>query len=153
MPIARLEDFSKEEKNRLSSILVRKLYLSGSICMAILLVCIALLVYFNNNSQNFRVEENLGTANVVFVIIIVICGRLFVSEIMDYYKEVGASQKKVIFAKIGGRKDGKIVLGNKSFGKNEMLLDVLDFDSLKEGDDVKIELSAKSNRLFSVKKA
>ena len=50
------------------------------------------------------------------------------------------------------KKNNKIVLGNKSFSKDEILLDTSDFDSLQAGDEVQLELSAKSNMLFSVKK-
>lgn len=90
--------------------------------------------------------------NVVFVVIVVICTRFLFSEFMEYGKETGSQNKKVINTRIAGRQDGKIILGNKPFGKEDILLDNSDFDYLQSGDEVLLELSAKSNIIFSVKK-
>ncbi len=111
------------------------------------------MVYFNEFRDGNSAMDNLEVINVVFVIISVLCARLLISEISEYRKEAGSPVNKIIHTRIAGRKDGKIILGNKSFGKEEIILDASDFDSLQGGDEVVLELSAKSNTIFSVKKA
>jgi len=152
-PIARLQALSEEEKTKLFVVLKRKLLVRLAVFFFGILLSLAITIYFNNYSGNSKIEDNLGLLNVFFIVIIVLCARLIYAEVLDYGKEIGSPNKKIIHTKIAGRQDGKIILGNKSFSKEDLLLDNSDFDSLKGGDDVVLELSAKSNIIFSVKKA
>lgn len=151
-PIARLQVLSEAEREKLSAILLRRLLIRSSLFLLMILTCIAILLYFNKYSGNYRAEDNLEIINVVFVVIVVVVSRLLVSEILESSKEMKSASKKVIRTKVLDKKNNKIVLGNKSFSKDEILLDTSDFDSLQAGDEVQLELSAKSNMLFSVKK-
>lgn len=151
-PIARLQSLSEVEKIKLSEVLRRKLLLRAVIFIAAILAGAAVVVFFNKYSIGYNIEDNLDVINVVFVVIIVVCARFLFSEFMEYGKEVRSSNKRVIYTKIAGRQDDKIVLGNKSFGREDILLDDSGFESLNRGDEVVLELSAKSNLIFSIKK-
>ncbi len=96
--------------------------------------------------------NNLEVINVVFVFISVICARMVVSEAMDYRKEIKSPHKKVIETKILGSKEGKIMMGNKLFDEDDFLFGAPDFNFFQNGDNVRIEFSAKSDMLFSIKK-
>ena len=85
--------------------------------------------------------------------LIVLCARLLYSEFMEYGKETGSPNKKVIRTIVTGVSGGKIALGNKSFGKEEFLLGAPDFETLQKDNEVILELSARSNTLFSIKRA
>lgn len=152
-PIARLQSLSAEEKVKLLAILKRKLLVRAIVFVSVILSSFAIVVYVNKHSGIFGSADSLGLINVFFVVVIVIFSRMLYSEIMDYRKEAGSSNKKVIRTRIAGRDGDKIILGNKSFSKEEILLDNSDFDLLKGGDEVLLELSARSNTIFSVKKA
>jgi hypothetical protein len=149
---ASLQSLSDQEKEKLSAILRRKLYLRGGVFFGMILTCSAIMLFFNKYNVNYQVEGNLGVINVVFVVISVIGARLFVSEILEFNKETSSPVKKIIRTKVAGRKDDKIILGNKSFSKEEILLDSSEFDLLKGGDEVTLELSAKSNTIFSIRR-
>lgn len=151
-PVARLQILLEEEKAKLYAILLRKLLVRACIFTLMILTCIAILLFFNKHSANYRIEDNLEVLNVVFVVILVIVARLFVSEIFEFRKEIRSTSKKIIRTRVLGKENNKIVLGNKSFSKDEIILDASDFDSLKAGDEVQLELSVKSNIIFSVKK-
>ena len=149
--VARLKDLSEEEKIKLKKIFFRKLSLRALIFVGIIQVCIIAMLYFNKFSI-YKSEDNIGVLNVVFIMIMVVCGRFMYSEIWDYKKEIRSPVKRMIDTRIAGRKDGKIILGNKSFARNEILLDAPGFDSLQRGDEVTLELSAKSNTIFSIRR-
>jgi len=151
-PLARLQLLSEEEKAKLTGIFRRRLIARAAAFSLMILTCIAVILYFNKYRGDYRADDNLEIINVVFVVILVIGARLLVSEILEYSKELKSTSKKVIRTRVLDRKDDKIVLGNKSFSKDQILLDTSDFDSLKGGDEVLLELSAKSNTIFSVKK-
>jgi hypothetical protein len=151
-PIARLENFSESEKNRISSMLRKKMILRSGLIGGLILLCACLLIYFNIWSSNILIQENRGVLNVVFGVVGIISARLLLAEVMEFWSESNAAQKKVVNTRITGRKGEKIFLGKKSFGRQELLLDDSDFDLLKEGDAVKVEYSTKSDTLFSVKK-
>ncbi len=110
----------------------------------------AMVIYFNKYNSSYG--DSLGIVNVVFVVIIVLCARLLYTEVLEYGKEMRSPNKKVIHTRIAGIKNGKVMLGNKSFSKEEILLDSSEFDSLQGGEEVMLELSAVSNTLFSVKR-
>lgn len=152
-PVARLQSLSEEEKLKLSGILKRKLLVRAFIFIAAILAGIAVVVFFNKFSSSYNVEDNLEIINVVFVVVIVVCARFLFSEFADYRKEEASPSKRVVHTRIVGRQGDKIVLGNRSFGSEDILLDNSEFDSLKGGDNVVLELSAKSNLIFSVKKS
>ncbi len=130
----------------------KKLIIRVGVFSALVLLCLAVMMYFNMFSGNYKVEDNLEVINVAFVVISVLCLRLVVSEILEFGKETRSSNKKVIHARIVGRKGDEIILGNKSFAKDEILLDNSEFDSFKGGEDVILEISAVSNTIFSVKR-
>ena len=152
-PIARLEGLSNEERIGLSVVLKKKLLLRTVIFIATILAGIGVLVFFNTYSTSYSANDNLEVINVVFVVIIVVCVRFLYSEFGEYGKEVGSPNKRVLRTKVLGRQGAKIMLGNKSFGKEDILLDNSEFDALNGGEEVVLELSAKSNLIFSVKKA
>ncbi len=151
-PIAHLENFTEEEKIKLSSLLRTKMIFRSLIIGSLILLCTGVLVYCNIFSGNNLIQSNLGIINVVFGVVGIICGRLLLAEFMEFWSEANASQKKVVNTKITGKTAEKITLGRKSFTKQDILLDSSDFDSLKEGDVVRVELSSKSSTLFSVKR-
>jgi hypothetical protein len=144
--------FSEEEKIKLRSVLGSKLMIRASMFSLMTLTRLGVLLFFNKYNTKFQVEDNLEIINVVFVVILVICSRLLISEIAEYRREVKSSTKRIVRTHIGGSKGNRILLGNKLVAKNEMVLDDTDFDLLKGGDEVILELSTKSNLLFSVKK-
>jgi hypothetical protein len=150
-PVARLQSLSDEEKEKLSAVLRRRLFFRSGIFFAMVLTCVAIILYFNIYNDN-HVNDNLEIVNVVFVVISVLCARLFVSEFLEYKKEISSPVKKLVQTRVAGKKDGKIILGNKSFGKDDILLDASEFDSLRDGDEVILELSAKSNTIFSIRR-
>ena len=149
---ARLEKFSEEEKKELASIFKRKFFAIAGIYLLIMLLSIAAITYFNLYSEQYYIQNNLEVINVVFVVITALCGRLLIAECRDYLKEINSSDKKVIETKIIGKKNNEIILGNKLFEEDDFLLHAVDFDLLNVGDSVRIELSAKSDSLFSIKK-
>ena len=149
---ARLENFSEEEKRKLVSILKRKLFPIGGIYVVVILFSIAFIVYFNYHSADYYFQDNTEVINIVFIIIAVISGRLLASEILNYRKETKSPVKRVVETKVLVTKDGEITLGNKSFEEDDFLFSANDFDSLQSGDNVRVEFSAKSDRLFSVKR-
>ena len=119
---------------------------------AVILACVSITLYFNRYRDLYDFGDNLGVLNVVFVVIIVICSRLSYSEMRYYKKETRSADKKLIRTRVGGVENGKVILGNKSFAKEEILLDSADFDSLRGGDEVTLELSVQSNTIFSLKR-
>ena len=149
---ARLENLSVEEKSKLSVILKKRLFLFSGIYLSVILVSVAFIVYFNKYSENYYFQNHLEIINVAFVFISVICARMVVSEVIDYSKELNSPHKKVIETKILAVKDGKITLGNKSFSEDDFIFGAEAFNSLQSGDSVRVELSAKSDMLFSIKR-
>lgn len=148
----RLENFSEAEKRELIAILKKRRSSRVALFVLLILVFLSCLVYFNGFSQPPSVQDKLEILNVVFVVIFVIGGRLVVSEVVEYKKESAAEQKKVLNTKILAVSGNKITLGNKSFSKEDVLLGCPDFDQLKPGDLVRLEISSKSDALFSIKK-
>ena len=149
---ARLENFTEEEKKILSEILKKKLFVISAIYVIVILLSVAFMIYFNKYSESYFLQNNLEVINVVFVIISVICARMLVSEILEYAKEIKSPVKKVVETKILGRDENRISLGNKSFDENDFIFGIDDFESFKIGDNVRIELSAKTDTLFTLKK-
>lgn len=131
---------------------MRKLLLIGGIYACVIVISIAFIVYFNLYREEYLLKDNIEVINIVFIIVAAISGKLFISEIMDYRREMKSSQKRVVEAKILERKNYEITLGNKSFEEEDFLFRAPEFDSLKEGDTVRVELSAVSSKLFSVKR-
>ena len=148
----KLEKFTNDEKAMLTSILRKRLFLTGAIYMTVIILAIAFLVYFNKFSENYNIQNNLEVINVVSIIISVLFARLFVSEWMDYRKEINSSDKKIILTKILAKKNGEVTLGNKSFDEDDFIFGAVDFNSLQSGDNVEIEISAKSDTLFRIKR-
>ena len=153
MPVSvKLEKFTDEEKAVLTSFLKKRLLFIGGIYLGVILISIAFIYYFNKYSENYRIHDNMEVINVVFVVIGVLCGRLLFSEVIGYGKEIKSENKKVVQTKIIGRKDGKVTLGNKSFNEEDFIFGAVGFDSLQSGDSVIIELSAKSDTLFRIRR-
>lgn len=148
----RLENFPEAEKNILKTVLKRRIFLRGIIFFLVIAVCIGIMIYFNKNSSIAYIEDNIGLINVAFVIITVICTRMVIADWMEFNKEISYPMKKVIDTRIALREGEKIFVGNKSFSKDEFLLEAQSFDSLQAGDNVRIELSAKTDTLFSIKR-
>lgn len=151
-PPVKLTPFAPEEKALLASILRRRLFIVGGIYAGLITASIFFAVYFNMYSANFHILDNLEVINVVFAVVIALSGRLLVSEIIDYRKEIKSPDKKVIQTRILGVKDGKVTLGNKSFHEEDFLFSAEDFDTFKSGENVEIEISAKSDMLFRIKR-
>lgn len=151
-PHIRTEKFSAEEKEDLSRILRKRLLFLGSVYFIIIAGSIAVMIYFNKYSNSYYIEDNLEIINVAFVIIAVLCGRMLVAEIMDYGKEISASEKKIVETRVMARKNNKIIIGNKHFSKHDFIMDNSSFNSVQEGDKVQIEISTKSGLLFTIKR-
>jgi NhaP-type Na+/H+ or K+/H+ antiporter len=151
-PPVRLEKFSDEEKTRLRSFLGRRLLLFSGIYGGVIAVSLSFMIFFNVYSDKYPILDHLEIINVAFIVISVLCGRLLVSEIIEFRKEMNAEEKRVIQTRIMGLKDGKIGLGNKSFYEEDFLFGADDFDLLKAGDNVEIQISAKSDMLFRIKR-
>ena len=147
-----LREFSSEEKAVLTAIMRRKLFVVGGIYAGVVLVSVFFIVYFSLYSANFRILDNLEVINVVFAIIGVLCLRQLLSEIVEYRRETRLQEKRVALSRILEVKDGSVKLGSKSFDEDDFLFGVKDFDSLKAGDNVEIEISARSNMIFSIKR-
>ena len=150
-PIPRLEALSDIEKEKLISVFKGKFIVKLILFLSMILFGIGVMIYFNKYSSNYKVEDNLEVINVVFVVMVVVCSRFLISEFSDYRKEVKSPNKKIILTRVAGRSSNKIMLGNKAFGKADILLDSSDFDLLNRGDEVRLEISAVSNTLFAVK--
>lgn len=148
----RVEKFSEPEKERLRTLLKKRLLVLAVIYLTIIAVSISIMVYFNKYSTAYYIKNNLEVINVAFVIITVLCGRLLVSEVIEFGKEAKATEKKIVEAKVTGRKGNKISIGDKNLGMHDFILDNSGFDSLRVGDNVRIELSAKSGTLFTIKR-
>jgi len=148
----KLEKFTDEEKTLLTSVLRKRLLFIGGIYLGVILISIAFIFYFNKYSENYHIQDNMEVINVVFVVIAVLCGRLLVSEVLGYGKEIKSENKKVIQTKNIERNNDKLALGNKSFGEGDFIFGTVDFDSIQSGDNVEIEISAKSDTLFRIRK-
>lgn len=152
-PAARLERFSDEEKNLLASYLKKRLLLRAIIYLALIVLSVFVVLYFNVYDISLVNEDSLGIINVVFVISGMLCLRLLIGEVMDNKKELNASSKKVIAAKVTSRDGAKIYFGAKGIRKKQLMIDPSGFDELKVGDVAHVELSVRSGMVFSVKKA
>lgn len=145
----RLENFTQEEKRRIADI-YRKKFLAKSIIYLFLIGgSIFIIVYFSFFAKEI---ENLGLLNLAFGINIALCGRIYIGEISEYRQETNAPVKKIVETRIVRREGNKIFIGNQQFKKEDILLDVPDFDSLQAGDPIRVEHSVKSHTLFSVKR-
>lgn len=149
---ARLEALSDPEKVKLVALLKRRLIFRAAMFSLAIAVSLGIMLFFNNYNSSYKTEGNIGIVNVVFVVVIVLCSRLLFADIQEYGKESRSHNKKIILTRLGGKAGNKIILGNKSFSRDEILLDNSEFDSLQKGDDVILELSAVSNLIFAVKK-
>lgn len=147
-----IETLSADERSKLISILKKKLIARAILFISAIVVSLGVVIYFTAFRTGTTSDDNIGIINVVFVVVIVLCARLLYAEVSDYGKEIASQEKKVTNTRIVSKQDGKIVLGNKSFGKEDILLNNYDFDTLQAGDDVILEISTKSNLIFSVKK-
>ncbi len=149
-PIAQLQSLSEVERTRLVSIFKKLTFRKSAFFAIPVLISIVALIYFNSSDVGLFSKEYLEITNVTFVVITVLCLRLIVSEFIDYGKEIKSPNKKIIKTHITDMKNGEIVLGNKSFSREEVLLDAPDFLTLKKGDAVTLELSVRSNTIFSI---
>jgi ABC-type siderophore export system fused ATPase/permease subunit len=147
-----IEKFSEVERDKLRALLKKRLLTFLAIYLTIIALSVFIMIYFNTYATVYYIANNLEVINVVFVVIIALCGRLLVAEIMEFGKEVKATEKKVVITKITGRKGNQISIGNKRFSVHDFIIDNSDFHSLQVGDSVRIELSTKSNTFFSIKK-
>lgn len=145
----RLENFTTEEKMRLAHIFRKKFLVKSVIYLSLIFGSIFIIVYFNFFTQGF---DNLGLLDLAFGINIALCGRIYIGEFSEYRKESGSSVKKIVDTRIVSCEGGKILIGNQQFDKEDILLDAPDFDSFHAGDRVRVEHSAKSHILFSVKR-
>ena len=116
----------------------------------IIVVCASVLVYFNVFASMGMGENSIGIVNVVFGIVGIICGRLLLAEFSEYFKETGSDSKKVVTTRVMARKGEKIVLGNRSFAKSDVLISNEGFEDLQQGDTVRVEHSSKSSIIFSL---
>lgn len=147
--LTRLENFTAEEIIRLKEIFRKKLLIKSLIYFFLIGGSVLVIVYFNFFTAGF---ENIGLLNLAFITTIALCGRIYFSNISEYRQEIKSPVKKVIETRIVKREGEKIFIGNQQFKRENILLDVPDFDVLKAGDYVRVEHSAKSHTLFSVKK-
>lgn len=148
----KIENLSEEEKNRIKSICLKRLFFRGGLYLALIIASVWIMIYFNTHLEKVTSEDNLGIINVAFIVIGSIGLSLLIGEGKKYFNETNASAKKILLTKIIDKKDGKIVLGNKAFSRNNILLDAPEFDALQKGDDVRLEISSQTNTLLSVTK-
>lgn len=151
-PPIRLEPLSAEERKAVLAFLKGKLIIRSVLLGVIVLSCIAALVYFNSPIGKGLFLENLETLNVVFVFLGVIVGRFLYSEYRDFSAERKSGQKKVIRTRVGKVLEGEISIGNRRFSEDDFILGSNDFHDLRPGDDVIVELSARSELLFTIRK-
>jgi hypothetical protein len=145
----REENFSEEEKARLKEIFSKKLLTKSVIYFFLIGGSISVIIYFNFFTAGF---DNLGLVTLAFLTTIALCGRIYISNISEYRKETKSPAKKVIETRIVKREGEIIFIGNQQFKRENILLDVPDFDKLKADDKVRVEHSAKSHTIFSIKK-
>jgi len=145
----RLENFTAEEKRRLASIFRKKFLVKSVIYIPLILGSVFIIVYFNFFTEGF---DNLGLLDLAFGINIALCGRIYIGDVSEYRQESNLSVKKVVETRILKHEGDKIFIGNQHFERQNILLDAPDFDSLQAGDPVRVEHSAKSHILFSVKR-
>lgn len=148
----RLEDFTPEERRRWRSILRKQILIDTAIYIPIITCAVSVIIYFNYLVDDTSIMENLGLLNIAFIITLVIAARIYTGEFLEYLKEMRSPVKKVVDTRVVKR-DGKVItIGNQQFEKEEILLDSTGFDTLQAGDHVRVEHSAKSHALFTIKR-
>lgn len=145
------EMFSADEKNRLAFILRKKLFVKNILYLIIIFSSVSVLVYFNFSAA-MRNHESNGLLNIAFAVTLFLVCRIFVMDVLEYLNEVRSPVKKIVHTKIVRRDGDVITIGNQQFSKDDFLLDSLVFDELQAGDAVRVEHSAKSHTVFSVKR-
>ena len=147
------ENFSSEEKEQLKKILSKRFFLKGGFYFFISTAFAAMIIYLNMFSDvGDSFAENLGIYNVIFIMLAAFSLRMFAGEIISYYKEINSPYKKVFFTHVKNIRKGKIILGNNLISRKDILLSAPDFKTLRQGDEVCVELSAKTGSLLRVKK-
>jgi len=150
-PNTSIENFTSEEKSRLVSFLRKKMLMKSFMYLSIIAGIIFVLVYFNYLSGDAE-NENLGLLNIAFIIMAAFPARILFIEFLDYRTETRSAFKKIVLTRIVKSDGNKITIGNQQFNKEDIILDASVFDDLQAGDPVRVEHSAKSHIIFSVKR-
>ena len=146
---ARLENFTSEEKKRITLILRKGFFIKSIIYLLIIGSSAFTLIYFNFLAEDF---ENIGLLDIVIGVAIAICVRMYIVYFSEYKNETGSPVKRTIDTRIVKREGEKIIIGNQEFKEDDILLGAPDFYELQAGDYVRVEYSAKSHMIFSVKR-
>ena len=145
------EEFSADEKEQVRKILMRGIFLKGSLYLLLAAAGIYVLIELNTGTV-FYSDDTLALVNIAAGTISAFSLNFFVILIMDYFRETGATHKEIIHTKIVSRRRKKIVLGNKAFGQSDFLLDAGRFNEWKAGDEVRVERSSDTKTLLSIKR-
>lgn len=145
----RIENFTPEEKVLLISVLKKKLLLKSILYVSVILILSVVLIYV------LSFPSEMGNTALLYLamgITAAICVKMFIAELSDYKRESRSEVKRVVNTRILYRDGKTLAIGNQHFKRQQIILDASEFDQLNSGDSIRVEYSAQSHTIFSIKK-
>lgn len=144
-----IEKFTPEEKVLLLAVLKKKLLLKSILYVSVILILAVVLIYILSFPSGI---ENSALLYLAMGITAAICAKMLFAEWSDYKREIRSEVKRVVNTRILYRDSKTLAIGNQHFKRQQIILDASDFDRLNSGDAIRVEYSAQSHTIFSIKK-
>lgn len=144
-PDALLENLTPEDRNLLDKKLSQRLTTATAVFVPVVVIA-AGAIYYANTSMADTIDENvLGFLNLFFVLAGLLPGRLYVNQVISFFKDKNSYQKKVYRGTVT-RVDGALVMINS----HELKIGKEFARKLQKGMHAEVHLSMRSNIVLSI---
>ena len=145
VPDAQLENLSPSDRNLLDKKLSQRLTNSTAFFVPIVIAAAA-AIWYVNTSTDIKIEDNtLGFLNLLLVIIALLPGRLYVNQVIAFFKDKNSFQKKIYRGTVAAI-DGGVVTINSY----ELKIGKAYAGKLQKGMQAEVHLSMNSNIVLSI---
>lgn len=148
LPVS-LQDLTASDKEKLMTIVQRKLILGLGIFLLPFLIIMGFVIYANNNVEKLGLQdENVrGTINLVGVLVALLFLRFFANLIIDWRKASSSWQKKIIRGEITGKKRKTLYIAGQEINTSDF-----NIESYQPNDEVLVEVSVAGEHILLLQK-
>lgn len=146
-PDAQLEELTPADRDVLDKQLHKKLMTSTAAFVPLIIIAFGVLFYINTSMEGQFNDNVVGIANVVLVLIGAFAGRLYVGQVINFFKDKNSFHKKVYRGIVTAKEDGRI-----SINSHELKIARPYYDILEKGMRAEVHLSMKSGIVIAIKR-
>lgn len=145
-PDAQLEELTAADREALDKQLHKKLITSTAAFVPLILIAFGVLFYINISVEELS-DNVTGIINVVLVLIGALAGRLYVGQVINFFKDKNSFHKKVYRGVVTAKEDGRIFINS-----HELKIPRPYYNLLEIGMRAEVQLSMKSGIVLGIKK-